>query len=286
MNSKYILIAFSFLFTSTLTFLPLRCIGDDSPISPPPPKWSYSGDTGPKHWGNLAPASTPWYYWLASNGENQSPVDIVPSSILRVTNPPTVEYSYDEHSTFDIINNGHTIEVVDPPPYTNWITIDNTQYYLMQFHFHSLSEHTVKGTHYPNVKKGHYPMEVHFVHNDNPTGPDGKLAVIALFIKQGTDENLSFKPIWNMISKAGSSPQILPGFNNINPLLPSNDQRQNYQYNGSLTTPPCSEGVRWFVLKKPVEMSKTQINLFQKHAYNNNYRPTQPLNARHILSTN
>jgi carbonic anhydrase len=266
MNSKYILIVFSFLFTSTFTFLPLRCIGDD-----PPPQWSYKGLTGPKSWGTLTIPSIS-DYWLASYGKNQSPVDIDISSVLKVVdNLPTVEYNYSvKSSDCTILNNGHTVKVT-PPQKVNWIEINNKRYDLLQFHFHSQSEHTLNGR--------FYSMEAHFVHQAD----DDELAVIAWFITPG-DKNpqINLAPIWNNIPAQLQTKTLSFNINSL--FLTNKPPYQYYQYNGSLTTPPCSEGVRWFVRRNPVEMSQAQIDVFRA-VYNGNHRPVQPLNARQILST-
>ncbi|WP_297453004.1 carbonic anhydrase [Persephonella sp.] len=218
--------------------------------------WGYTGKYGPEHWGSMSTR-----YIMCKIGKNQSPIDIK-DPIRASLKDVKINYSSGSKT---ILNNGHTIEVT----YTSggYMTIDSKKFHLKQFHFHSPSEHTLRGK--------HFPMEIHFVHKDR----QGNLAVIGVFVKEGR-ENPTIKKLWQkMPTKPGMENRIV----NINPstLLPQH--RSYFRYSGSLTTPPCSEGVRWIVMETPIEMSKSQIEKFQKVMGVNNNRPVQPINARLII---
>jgi carbonic anhydrase len=147
------------------------------------------------------------------------------------------------------------------------LTVGADSYALVQFHFHAPSEHTVDGE--------HFPLELHFVHQ----AEDGALAVVGVLIQEGT-ENPGFAPLWEQLPEPGSQATIrIPaGFKDY--IFP--DARAAvYHYSGSLTTPPCSEGVQWFVIRTPTRASREQINAFTE-AYDHNNRPVQPLNDRNI----
>ncbi len=222
--------------------------------------WSYHGDSGPGNWAELNPK-----FIFAKIGKNQSPINIITSDALKV-DLPKINFHY-KNSEIEIINNGHTIEV--EPEKGNYIKFDGHKYNLLQFHFHSLSEHTINGK--------HFPLEVHFVHKDSR----GNLSVIGLMIKQGA-ENKNFAEIWNNLPFRKANKQKLEA--TINPIFLLPKSKDYYKYNGSLTTPPCSEGVVWLVLATPIEMSGKQINQFRK-IYDDNYRPVQQQNARNVLSS-
>ncbi len=218
----------------------------------------FSGETGPAYWSDLDSE-----YWLASNGKNQSPINIVTSNSVEI-DLPDVQFFY-EASALELENNGHTIEAT--PIAGSYIDIGGVIYNLMQFHFHSLSEHTINGR--------QFPLEGHFVHKNS----NGDLAVIGVLIEAG-EENENFKAIWEHIPAEADETYDLDVEINPNDLLP--EDRRSYQYSGSLTTPPCSEGVRWFVLRETAQMSEAQLNKFAA-IYNHNYRPVQAVNARQIL---
>jgi carbonic anhydrase len=221
--------------------------------------WGYEGETGPEHWGELSPD-----YATCSQGMEQSPVDIPAAAPV---NPSGLRLEY-QPSALNIVNNGHSIQVnVDAG---SSLTVDGAAYPLVQFHLHSLSEHTLNGV--------HTAMELHLVHKD----AGGRTAVVGLMIVEGA-QNLAYEPILAHMPAEEGEPQFVPSVTvNAGDLLPSD--RSYYRYNGSLTTPPCTEGVKWFVLTVPVELSADQIASFQS-IYDNNYRPVQPLNERTFLLT-
>jgi len=166
----------------------------------------------------------------------------------------------------EMLNNGHTIQVNYGAG--SGITVDGVEFALKQFHFHAPSENHIDGI--------SYPMEAHLVHADK----DGHLAVIAVMFEEGA-ENAALAGIWpDMPANAGDSQALASAFD-VSKLLPEN--RDYYRFNGSLTTPPCTEGVRWLVMKTPVSASKDQVEAFTHMLHHPNNRPVQPVNARVIL---
>lgn len=223
--------------------------------------WSYQGATGPQRWGDLDPA---WI--LAKTGRQQSPVDIAPARAVRSDGAP-LEVRY-EPTTLEILNNGHTIE--DDYHGGGTLTVAGHAYRLAQFHFHSPSEHTIDGR--------HAPMEMHLVHKD----ADGKLAVIGVLVEEGP-ANPALAALWEHLpAQAGRAKEYEGVQVDASKLLPAS--LASYRYAGSLTTPPCSEGVAWFVLQEPIRASAEQIAAFRAVISGNN-RPTQPLHGRTISAS-
>ena len=219
--------------------------------------WTYSGENGPEKWGTLAPDNI-----ACSMGKNQSPVDL--KNLIQANLKP-IKFDY-KPGGYKIVNNGHTIQVEFNAGST--ITVDNTEFALKQFHFHSPSENLINGK--------QFPLEVHLVHADK----DGNLAVVGVMFDEGKP-NKALAKIWPLMPKeAGGSAEISPEFL-ASTLLPAS--RSYYRFNGSLTTPPCSEGVRWLVMKKPVTVSKEQVEEFMHIIHHPNARPVQPVNARPLL---
>ncbi|MFN0242311.1 MAG: carbonic anhydrase [Planctomycetota bacterium] len=223
--------------------------------------WSYTGRTGPAHWSEVSPD-----YILAKTGKHQSPVDIAPARVTKRDDAP-LNVSYSDTS-LEILNNGHTVE--DDYHNGGTLTVGGHQYKLAQFHFHSPSEHTIDGK--------HAPMEMHLVHTD----ASGKLAVIGVMIQEGR-AHPELALLWqHMPTSAGRKEEVEGVQVNASKLLPGN--LASYRYSGSLTTPPCSEEVSWFVLQEPIQASADQIAAFRKVIHGNN-RPTQPLNDRVISAS-
>ncbi len=220
------------------------------------PHFTYTGDYGPEYWSELDPSFT-----TCGTGKSQSPIDLTGATAQDVTN---IEFNY-QPSRIHIVNNGHSVQVnYDPGSY---IEVDGQRYNLLQFHFHAPSEHEVDGK--------SFPMEMHLVHKNDA----GQLAVIGVFLDNGA-ENAAFKPIWeNLPAEEGSKKDIEARINAID-LLPV--VQTTYRYSGSLTTPPCTEGVSWFVMTSPLELSGGQIAAFEQIYYGNN-RPVQQLNSRTIV---
>jgi carbonic anhydrase len=219
--------------------------------------WGYSGHEGPEHWGKLDPE-----YALCSDGKNQSPVNL--TGMIESDLPPiTINYKSGGN---EIVNNGHSIQVNYKPGST--IKVNGNEFELQQFHFHSPSENTIEGQ--------SYPMEAHFVHADK----DGNLAVIAVMFEAG-EKNAELEKAWAHMPENAGEKGELPLSVDANILLP-HDQ-DYYRFNGSLTTPPCSEGVWWLVMKDFQSASKEQIAKFANTMHHLNNRPLQPVNARAIM---
>ncbi len=221
-------------------------------------QWAYEGKEGPENWGQLSKD-----FRSCESGRMQSPIDIADG--FTATGDP-IEFDY-YLTPLSIIHNGHTIQVNYKPG--SGITVGGRRYELLQFHFHTPSEHAV----------GHAraAMEVHFVHK-NATG---QLAVVGALMQAG-GENVALREIWaSMPKKAGPAKVSKQVLVNGRDLLPRD--RSYYRYMGSLTTPPCSEGVNWFFLTQPITVSMEQVEQFAK-AVGENARPLQALNNRLLLS--
>lgn len=197
-----------------------------------------------------------------SEGKNQSPVNLT-GMIESALSPITINY---QSGGNEILNNGHTIQV-NYKPDSN-IAVSGHTFELKQFHFHSPSENTIEGH--------SYPMEAHFVHADK----DGNLAVIAVMFKEG-EKNAALEKAWALMPGHADVKHSLPESVDANLLLPRD--HAYYRFNGSLTTPPCSEGVLWLVMKYFNTASKEQIEKFTHTMHHPNNRPIQPANARAIL---
>ena len=221
-------------------------------------QWSYQGETGADFWGNLDSD-----FEACSLGQSQSPINIESSTDSDLG---SLELNYRD-TPLKIINNNRTIRV-DYQPGSN-LTLDGREYELLQFHFHQPSEHLISGQ--------AANMEAHFVHKNRETGD---LAVLAVLMSEGKI-NQALKRVWDKIPFRERTEEVSDLIINASNLLPEDIDRY-YRYQGSLTTPPCSEIVTWLVLKQPVEISKLQIDRFLK-IIGNNARPVQPLNNR-ILS--
>jgi carbonic anhydrase len=221
--------------------------------------WSYEGESGPASWGTLNPE------WLpCGDGKSQSPIDIDQAGADDPATTASLQVTHAAHVA-DGVNNGHTIQI----NYSQGdvLTVDGQPFDLVQYHFHSPSEHTVKGQ--------HHPMEMHLVHKS----ADNRLAVIGVFIAEGV-HNAAFDPVWSSLpATKGAETHLENVMVDVNQLLPTS--MESYRYDGSLTTPPCSEGVEWIVMTTPIQMSPEQINAFRSIISGNN-RPTQPLNGRAV----
>lgn len=227
--------------------------------SGPAVHWSYSGAQGPANWGDLSSA-----YALCKSGTQQSPVDINHTQQAGLT---AIDTDY-RATSLHVVNNGHTIQVNYSPG--SRMILGNAEYELLQFHFHSPSENTLNGK--------HFDMEIHFVHKD----AHGVLGVLGVFVEAGA-ENIALQEIWNHMPK-GANSDAKPAGVAINgyDLLPR--EQDYYRFVGSLTTPPCSEGVQWHVLKQPIQASSSQISDFVDVVGHNN-RPVQNLGHRLLVDS-
>jgi len=225
--------------------------------------WGYEGDVGPDFWGGLSTD-----FVSCASGQSQSPINII-DSVAVPTNLDDIAFHYEDTELL-VLNNGHTIEVEYEEG--SFIELDGVEFDLAQFHFHAPSEHTINGR--------QFPMEMHLVHKS----ANGQLAVVGLMIQEGA-ENVGFADlIANMPAEANEEAHV-DAHVNVDELLPGN--RATYRYSGSLTTPPCSEGVRWLFLTTPIELSSDQIESFvdviAESCCSFNNRPVQPLNGRTLL---
>jgi len=215
--------------------------------------WSYDGEASPAFWGELDNK-----FHTCKDGVNKSPINLTNFTDAKLADIP---YDYKTGST-EILNNGHTVQVNIASGST--IEIDGIKFELKQFHFHTPSENNINGK--------SFPLEAHFVH----ASKDGELAVVALMFEEG-EENKMLAKLWDKMPMKGGEKSKLE-IADVTTILPK--ERDYYRFNGSLTTPPCTEGVRWIVLKKATTLSKAQKEKFAKVMGHPNNRPIQATNAR------
>lgn len=213
--------------------------------------WDYA-QNGPAHWEEFSKT--------CGIGHHQSPVNIVPGKTLTLNAEYALHMDENVHTTAKVIDNGHSIKVT--PKVGGSIELNGEKFQLLQFHFHGKSEHTVDGK--------RYDMVAHFVHQNPETK---QLAVVAVFFTEGKNN----PALDNILGNIGREIRIDP-----QDLLPG-DTQHYFHYIGSLTTPPCSENVQWYLLKTPAQASKDQIEAFRKY-YVDNERPVQELFDRTIES--
>ncbi len=220
----------------------------------PAPHWEYRGPHGAAHWADIDPK-----FETCAKGQVQSPIDIRDPQAASL---PSLEFSYGRvHPS--IVNNGHTVQVNVPPGQT--LRVGDHSYELVQFHFHTPSEEHVAGK--------ASAMVAHFVHRD----AEGRFAVVAALIEPGKP-NTGFETVLSHLPRQAGETLTVEGLElDLAALLPA--QRRYYDYEGSLTTPPCSEQVHWMVLTQPVHVSREAIHQFRQ-LYPANARPVQPLNGR------
>lgn len=220
--------------------------------------WSYEGEGGPQNWGKLKPE-----FSACATGKRQTPINIEDAGTLHGPAEP-LQFNYTP-SAGSVVNNGHTVQV--DVQGDNTMTVRGTTYRLLQFHFHTPSEEQI------NDRAA--AMVAHLVHKS----ADGQLAVVAVLLDPG-QPNPVINTVWTYMPLDTNDRVRLPAESiDLNELLPK-DQRY-YQFIGSLTTPPCTEGVLWNVLKQPAQISREQWRLFQQ-LFPNNARPVQPINGRPI----
>ena len=240
-------------------------VGSDSYDDEHPVHWGYEADNGPDAWSSM---SSEWA--LCAEGREQSPIDLTNPAITEL---PAVDLDRPDDGEFDVLtqagvigalDNGHTIQVNSKTG--EKLTVGRKAYSLVQFHFHAPSEHTVDGR--------HLPMEMHFVHQAD----DGALAVVGVLVEEGAP-NPGVAPLWAQLAEApGTETTVELRAEFAEPVFPGVGSGF-YHYVGSLTTPPCSEGVQWYVRKTFTTLSKEQIAEFTA-VYNHNNRPAQALNER------
>ena len=218
--------------------------------------WTYSGEHGPEHWGELSKA-----FVTCKEGKSQSPIDIV-DPIDRELDP--IVFSY-RGSTTAVVNNGHTLQI--DAGRDNTLEVDGQTFKLLQFHLHSPSEHRIEGE--------SFPLEIHFVHQNDR----GKRAAVSLLFRLG-DRNRAMATIGSAApEKAGTSKPLDTPIASLE-IVPKNTA--HYRYSGSLTTPPCTEGVLWLVVKAVGSVSKEQVANFVR-IIGEDARGPQPLNGRQVV---
>lgn len=220
------------------------------------PGWSYTGNTGPEYWSSIKKE------YACCNGKFQSPVDIKASFYDPVM--PDLQLNFSDNRELKLLNTGNTLQF--NCDVGCGIKYGNTEYELIQFHFHCPSEHHVNGK--------SYAMEIHFVLANKE-----KMVVVAVFVTEGYD-NPFFELLIDYLPEKVGMEVTKDVSCNINELIPVD--KSYYKYPGSLTTPPCTENVEWFVLKTPVKGSAEQIKLLSEVMPLENARPLQPLNGRLI----
>lgn len=241
----------SLLIFSVGVFLPLPAWA-----AQPAPNWSYGGAANPTQWGDLSQD-----FAACQLGGAQSPINLSDAT-QGAADPITFAY---KPTPLSVTNTGHTIQVNYAPG--SQITLDGQDYELLQFHFHTPSEHTIQGK--------ASALELHFVHRNAA----GQLAVVGVMIDAGAP-NPVIDQIWKAIPAAGATQTTKTITVNGADLLPQN--HAYYSYEGSLTTPPCSEGVKWNVLAEPITVSATAIDAFQS-LYPVNARPLQAMHDRKVV---
>jgi len=219
--------------------------------------WSYEGTSGPEHWGDLDSQ-----YAACKSGKQQSPIDIRNAEKAKL---PAVRFEY-RSGPLKIINNGYTaVRVNYTPGNGNFLIVGDQRYELTQFHFHHPSEESIQGK--------PFDMVAHLMHKSS----DAKIAGVAVLLQAGSS-NSTVRQLWEHMPHTPGKEEVIAGVE-VNPagLLPRDTSY--YMYMGSLTAPPCTEGVIWFVLKTPVDISAEQIGAFAA-LYPHDVRPPQPLNGR------
>ncbi|MBH9552350.1 carbonic anhydrase [Inhella gelatinilytica] len=217
--------------------------------------WGYAGDGAPDRWGELSPENR-----LCALGTRQTPIDI--RDTLKV-DLERIQFDY-RVSRFSVIDTGHAIQANVEPG--NFLSVAGRRFELQQFHFHKPSEERINGR--------AFDMVAHLVHKD----PEGKLAVVAVLLERGQDQG-QVQQVLNSLPLEKLQLQWAPDEIDVGQLLPTD--RAYYTFMGSLTTPPCSEGVLWLVLRQPVPIGAQQLAIFGK-LYPMNARPTQPSGGRII----
>jgi carbonic anhydrase len=227
--------------------------------------WGYEGEIGPEHWAGLTPE-----FELCGTGTMQSPIDLTGATPfegpkLGLEEGKTVLTAERRAHVLDLIDNGHTIQITQDAPIS--VHAEGVSYELIQLHFHAPSEHTIDGE--------HAPLEVHFVHKS----ARGKLAVLGVLVDEGEPN-----PNWNALVAglpAGpEDPRHIEGLDIDVTELGKLPERY-YRYEGSLTTPPCSEGVLWIIMSDVLQISPSQLSAFVSRLHDNR-RPVQPLGDREL----
>lgn len=224
--------------------------------------WGYDQDISAEHWGQLSDQ-----FKACGTGQNQTPINIENAYKTAVNHKISIRYNTSPHA---VVFNGHTIQVNTIEANNNdYIVVDHKKFFLRQFHFHTPSENQINGK--------NFPLEVHFVN----VSEDGHITVLAVMFEIGP-KSAEWDSVWSSLSKQENDSQTLVRSINLNHLLPKT--HAYYRFSGSLTTPPCTEGVNWIVFKQKRYLSQTQLDEFKSLLVNqHNNRPIQPTNGRIII---
>lgn len=233
-------------------------LGSVAQANAPGPHWRYTGPHGAAHWAQLEPS-----FETCSQGQRQSPINIQPTVKESL---PALAFAYSPIA-LNLTNNRHTVQV--QAPLGSQLSVGGKSYSLVQLHFHTPSENTIQGR--------RYPMEVHWVHESAA----GELAVVALMVQAGR-HHAAFDPIFAHLPRPDEKITVESQSLDLAALLPS--RRGYYAFDGSLTTPPCTEGVRWMVLQQPVQLSAKQIQAFRR-LFPLNARPVQARHERTVRAS-
>ncbi|MFC8529304.1 carbonic anhydrase [Nocardia sp. NPDC057227] len=223
----------------------------------PPPHWDYDAE-GPGHWAELDGR-----YGMCGTGGGQSPIDL--GHPTRVAPADHIDIGYGPVRALEVVDNGHTIQANVPPDAGQYVVVDGRRFTLAQFHFHAPSEHTVEG--------GGAAMELHLVH----VAEDGALAVLGVLLAVG-EQRSTFGPVLGELPPVGGVRAAGPL--DLREVLPG-DLAQ-FRYTGSLTTPPCTEGVAWTVLRHPVPVGRDEVERYLTRFPHTN-RPVQAINGRAVI---
>lgn len=219
--------------------------------------WTYEGETGPKHWVEIEKESD-------CDGKRQSPINIIDVNVIDDASLIPVDTHYSANvKIHEVTNNGHTIQYNFEKG--DFIILNDDNYELKQIHFHEPSEHTINGI--------RYPLEMHLVH----ISKDNKIAVLAIMAKEG-ESSEPFTFLEKYLPIINGETKLIDTDFDLNKNLPKD--KGYYTYSGSLTTPPCTQNVTWFVYKTPITISVDQVKQLQKLMPLNNYRDEQPINGR------
>ncbi|SNY75953.1 carbonic anhydrase [Enterobacter sp. CC120223-11] len=221
--------------------------------------WSYDGSESPEHWSQLSDE-----YKTCQQGMNQSPINI--DATLNAHLHP-LDFHYGKGPDV-VLNNGHTIQATVDPKTADSITLDGQNFVLQQFHFHAPSENTIHGK--------HAAMEMHLVHKNAA----GEIAVVAVMFDVGA-ASPELDKLWSVMPSKAENEAKLKSSLDINKLIP--EDRTYWRFSGSLTTPPCSEGVTWLVMKHPLTLSASQLEKFTHTMHHDNNRPVQPTHGRVVV---
>lgn len=221
--------------------------------------WSYDGAESPGHWAEINSE-----FKTCQQGKNQSPINIDHALAAHVA-PLKLNYT---EGPATLLNNGHTIQASFNHNNTNTFTLNDTTWTLEQFHFHAPSENTINGK--------HYPMEMHLVHSSK----DGDVAVVAVMFEIGK-KNEGLAELWKKLPTSVDKSNALTHHINMDSLVP--EDTTYWRFSGSLTTPPCTEGVTWLVMKHPLTLSEQQLQQFKSVMHHDNNRPIQPLHGRVVV---